>query len=58
MQVIGGFCQSGNLTDDSFAFSFKISATMQLILQSIFCCCLLATVAPSADSAKHDLKRR
>ncbi|XP_051756981.1 adrenomedullin a [Ctenopharyngodon idella] len=30
---------------------------MQLILQSIFCCCLLATVAPSVDSAKHDLKR-
>ncbi|KTF95441.1 hypothetical protein cypCar_00006087 [Cyprinus carpio] len=30
---------------------------MQLILQSIFCCCLLATVAPGVDSAKHDLKR-
>lgn len=30
---------------------------MQLILQSIFCCCLLAAVAPGVDSAKHDLKR-
>ncbi|XP_067271938.1 adrenomedullin a [Pseudorasbora parva] len=29
---------------------------MQLILQSIFCCCLLAAVAPGADGAKHDLK--
>ncbi|KAK2914324.1 hypothetical protein Q8A67_002723 [Cirrhinus molitorella] len=30
---------------------------MQLILQSIFCGCLLATIAPGVDSAKHDLKR-
>ncbi|XP_051987230.1 adrenomedullin a [Xyrauchen texanus] len=30
---------------------------MQLILQSVFCCCLLATVAPSAYSAKHDLRQ-
>ncbi|XP_016377086.1 ADM-like [Sinocyclocheilus rhinocerous] len=30
---------------------------MQLILQSIFCCCLLATFAPGVDGAKHDLKR-
>ncbi|KAI2662188.1 Pro-adrenomedullin [Labeo rohita] len=30
---------------------------MQLILQSVFCCCLLATVAPGVDSAKHDLER-
>ncbi|XP_016090533.1 ADM-like [Sinocyclocheilus grahami] len=30
---------------------------MQLILQSIFCCCLLATFAPGVNGAKHDLKR-
>ncbi|XP_052006376.1 pro-adrenomedullin-like [Xyrauchen texanus] len=30
---------------------------MQLILQSVFCCCLLVTVAPSVDSAKHDLRQ-
>ncbi|TRY95816.1 hypothetical protein DNTS_021268 [Danionella cerebrum] len=30
---------------------------MQLILQSIVCCCLLATFAPCVDCAKGDLKR-
>uniref|UniRef100_A0A673LQG6 ProAM N-terminal 20 peptide n=1 Tax=Sinocyclocheilus rhinocerous TaxID=307959 RepID=A0A673LQG6_9TELE len=30
---------------------------MQMILQSIFCCCLLATIAPGVDGAKHELER-
>ncbi|KAA0723778.1 ADM Adrenomedullin [Triplophysa tibetana] len=30
---------------------------MHLILHIVFCCCLLATVAPSVNSAKYDLKR-